>query len=135
MENYDDLIEVQSRKQFVKRFSDPADLYFVCDYGVYKYDHKSNIWKNFAIVAVPDNNRAGLTSECVFVKNQLILIGGSWKGYHGSPMHSVNIWTGEVEELKPLPLAVYGMAVVNVANDIFVCGGQNRANELDCVHR
>lgn len=73
--------------------------------------------------------------ECVFVKNQLILIGELWEGYYGSPIHSVDVHTGEVKKLRSLPLVLYGMAVVSVNNDIFICGGRNKPSEFDLLIR
>lgn len=126
----------KDKPTLLRRQPIPAELYMSTssnhffqngEIWIQKCNLDSDVWSNVAVVHT--EKRYGYAS--VFVDGQLFIIGG-WPRQHIKVnmdstnrvlVQRVNISTGEIEHLKPLPWPLRLMQAVYLNNEIYVFGG------------
>lgn len=126
----------EDRPTLLKRQPIPAELYMsTCSYDYFqsgeiwiqKCNLDSDVWSNVAIIHT--EKRYGYAS--VFIDGQLFIIGG-WRGRHSKDnmddrnrvlVQRINVSTGEMKHLKPLPWPLRLMQAVSFNDEIYVSGG------------
>lgn len=121
IKKYDKLIDKQRRRLIAGRFSSPPELYSIFKFVAFKYHYNSTAWLPDLTLYYPKIFERNC--RYVFAKNHIVLISERTEKFNDSPVHCVNVDSGQMVALCPLPIGLSYMSAVNFNDEIFICGG------------
>lgn len=130
--HFTNIAETLRDLELSRRPPNPTELFFLFQTKkrpIEIYDIKANIWESGADLFNWLLNERGF----VFVKDQLFVLGKDKQRKTSLRLRRLNVRSGEVKELKSLPLCGTYMSIAHMNNEIYVTGGLAQRSVLNTV--